>query len=562
MKKRIQPSVTGSGRSASTLLLLLFSFCFCHLTEPIANASTNLPENAVFAFSVIGNSQTAAVPFTVTISARDASNAIVSSFTGMVHLRGTNETGAVSVSPTNSGVFVAGQWSGSLTIRKAVNSMWLVADDGFGHAGTSSPFDVHLGPFHHFGWTIPPSPEAKDLPFPVTVAAQDAGDNTVTDFVGSVNFTATGSGSIVSIDDFESGWPHAPWLFVSGNPTGHVSTNAAHDAVYGLIDPEWVYRTDVQRGSVGNQLWWWVRTPGNSGDGAGRAYLGFAATSTGCWSFIASPNTGEIVLQQNTNYQFNTAATTNQVWETSTWYKTLVEFTSSNSVKCTLYDSDGLTVLNSLCYTNSSPLAGGIAIRSFNNWALDSLAMGQRTAFPMTPTSSGQFVGGVWTGSIAILDFGTNVELQASDGAGRFGASQQFHVVDLDTFHWQHWQLNFFGCLYCPEAQSNADPDGDGYINFAEYLLTGTDPTDSASAFQILEIAPMDEDMLITWDAVGGKQYIVQTATNLAGGLSNSFNDLGPVIVAPGTNEYPLSVLHLGGATNGPSRFYRVRLVP
>jgi titin len=110
-------------------------------------------------------------------------------------------------------------------------------------------------------------------------------------------------------------------------------------------------------------------------------------------------------------------------------------------------------------------------------------------------------------------------------------------------------------------AVADADSDGDGMSNLQEFQA-GTDPTNSASAFRILEVAPADEDMLITWEAVGGKWYIVQTATNLTGGLSNSFYDLNPVILAPGANEYPLSVIHMGAATNAPARFYRVRLVP
>ncbi|HUJ10124.1 MAG TPA: hypothetical protein VL171_08870 [Verrucomicrobiae bacterium] len=108
---------------------------------------------------------------------------------------------------------------------------------------------------------------------------------------------------------------------------------------------------------------------------------------------------------------------------------------------------------------------------------------------------------------------------------------------------------------------ANGDPDGDGQSNLAEYQA-GTDPTNNASAFRILEVAPTDDDMLVTWDAVGGKWYVVQTATNLDLGLSNSFYDLDPVIIAPGTDEYPLSVIHLGAATNAPVRFYRIRLVP
>jgi alpha-tubulin suppressor-like RCC1 family protein len=126
------------------------------------------------------------------------------------------------------------------------------------------------------------------------------------------------------------------------------------------------------------------------------------------------------------------------------------------------------------------------------------------------------------------------------------------------------WMQQYFGHPYGQtndNSRAMDDADGDGMSNLAEFQA-GTDPTNSASAFRILEIAPLDEDMLITWAAVGGKWYIVQTATNLTGSLSNSFYDLNPVIIAPGTGEYALSVLHLGAATNAPVRLYRLRLVP
>jgi hypothetical protein len=106
----------------------------------------------------------------------------------------------------------------------------------------------------------------------------------------------------------------------------------------------------------------------------------------------------------------------------------------------------------------------------------------------------------------------------------------------------------------------NEDPDGDGFTNLQEYQA-GTDPTNSASAFRIIEIWPEDEDMFLTWTAVGGKRYVLQTTTGSGGGFSNNFVDLNPAIVVLGTGETEVSVLHLGAATNAPARFYRVRLL-
>jgi len=108
---------------------------------------------------------------------------------------------------------------------------------------------------------------------------------------------------------------------------------------------------------------------------------------------------------------------------------------------------------------------------------------------------------------------------------------------------------------------ANEDPDGDGFSNWQEYQAD-TDPTNSASAFRIVEIATDEDDMLITWTAVGGKGYALQTATGVAGSLSNDFVDLNPAILAPGTGETKVTVLYLGGATNASASFYRVRLLP
>jgi hypothetical protein len=126
------------------------------------------------------------------------------------------------------------------------------------------------------------------------------------------------------------------------------------------------------------------------------------------------------------------------------------------------------------------------------------------------------------------------------------------------------WTQKYFGgdgtttnnlsCATC-------DPDGDGMNNVVEFQ-TGTDPTNSMSALRILEIAMEADDMLLTWAAVGGKRYVVQTTTGYKGSYSKSFVDLDPSIVAPGTGETAVTVLHLGGATNSPTRYYRVRLVP
>lgn len=125
------------------------------------------------------------------------------------------------------------------------------------------------------------------------------------------------------------------------------------------------------------------------------------------------------------------------------------------------------------------------------------------------------------------------------------------------------WQLQYFGCTnlaICPQAAGNADPDGDGVSNTNEFL-SGTDPTNSASAFRIVSIVTMGSDLLIDWMTGAGKTNALQWTAGTGDGSyqTNAFTDLFIVTNTTGTAT---NYLDIGGATNFPARYYRVRLVP
>jgi hypothetical protein len=124
------------------------------------------------------------------------------------------------------------------------------------------------------------------------------------------------------------------------------------------------------------------------------------------------------------------------------------------------------------------------------------------------------------------------------------------------------WQLQYFGCTNCPQAVAAADPDGDGQNNLAEFLA-GTDPTNSASAFRILSITQEGTDIHVTWRAGGGRTNVMQaTAGDTDGRYTTNCIDLSGLIIIPGSGDTTTSYVDTGGATNAPSRYYRIRLVP
>jgi uncharacterized repeat protein (TIGR01451 family) len=129
----------------------------------------------------------------------------------------------------------------------------------------------------------------------------------------------------------------------------------------------------------------------------------------------------------------------------------------------------------------------------------------------------------------------------------------------------QSWRLRYFGTANNSGATADtADPDGDGQNNMAEFLA-GTDPTNSASFLHIISVAAQGPDMLITWATVGGLTNIVQVKTGEADG-SYSTNDFADILdsqtIVTGSGDTTTNYTDTGGATNTPSRYYRVRLVP
>jgi T5SS/PEP-CTERM-associated repeat protein len=97
-----------------------------------------------------------------------------------------------------------------------------------------------------------------------------------------------------------------------------------------------------------------------------------------------------------------------------------------------------------------------------------------------------------------------------------------------------------------------ADRDGDGMSNLQEYLA-GTDPTNSASAFRITEIAPESNDLRVSWATAGGRTNVLQARSSSLG----VFYNISTNIVLPGVGDVVTNWLDTGATTNAATRFYR-----
>ena len=131
----------------------------------------------------------------------------------------------------------------------------------------------------------------------------------------------------------------------------------------------------------------------------------------------------------------------------------------------------------------------------------------------------------------------------------------------LDPF--AQWQFQYFGSTNCALCGSVADVDGDGISNTNEFLA-GTNPTNSASALQIISTVRNGNSLVVTWGTAGGKTNIVQaSAGRVDGSYTNDFVDIvASWTVVSGSGDTTTNYVDGGALTNAPARYYRVRLVP
>jgi hypothetical protein len=82
-------------------------------------------------------------------------------------------------------------------------------------------------------------------------------------------------------------------------------------------------------------------------------------------------------------------------------------------------------------------------------------------------------------------------------------------------------------------------------------------PPPPAGVFSVTNVTVQGNNVSVSWNTIGGETNVVQAAK----GTPTNFADISPAIVAGGGDLTNASYVDVGGATNPPGRFYRVRLV-
>jgi hypothetical protein len=147
------------------------------------------------------------------------------------------------------------------------------------------------------------------------------------------------------------------------------------------------------------------------------------------------------------------------------------------------------------------------------DWAVDMRYVVGEVFMPvaLTPTNSGNFTGGRWSGQVAVRGAGTDLALRALDAGGRSGASALFDVfaaVDADgDGMWDGWEARYH---LQPNDASDAelDGDGDGHSSLQEFLA-GTDPGRASSVTRISSVG-ITNGVRITVEGARGRSFVLE----------------------------------------------------
>ena len=389
--------------------------------------NTTVLDNDVhhYSFSTIASPQTRGVPFSVTITALDVNGVTIASYAGTPALTGAGAGGAVTVTPTSTTAFTAGVWTGNVTVGTFDSNVILTVSDGAGHTGTSNAFNVTTGALHHFAWNSQAA-RAVNAPVSATITAQDAGNNPVTTFSGTANlsgFSPIPVASSIVITEVNPNTPDEIEFMNVG--TGSVDISG------------WtIYIYDYDTGGTAPKTF---TIPANTVCASGQIFrLQEFGTAPGAfplfyyganinWTSSSGTITGVLVRNAaNAMVDFvcasglaSSAVTSPATIPTTQWSGAQIPAPSNLTYGFQrLGSSDGNTATD---WTTATPSIGTI------NTGL-TLPFAGSAATTISPTVTGAFSSGVWSGTLSVLQPAQQMKLHADDGASHMGDSNAFDV--------------------------------------------------------------------------------------------------------------------------------------
>jgi len=319
---------------------------------------------------------------------------------------GATDTVTVSIG-TAANSLAAGAYSDTITFSDLTHSTQQTR-----HA------TLTVRPISAFVWNAIASPQTSNVAFPVTLRAVDSGGNTVHGFTGTANLSAA-SGAPVAIGNGAVNWNFPFYTYYHDSRT-QVIYLASEIGSAGRINSLQLDVTGLPGQTLTN---WTIRMKHTSL----AAYAALEWETTG-WTVVYQADqtissTGWVRFDFSTPFDYNG------------FDNLMIDFSVNNSSWTSSGGCQATTegVIRSVVgYSDSNdgdPLTwSGSAANLLSAYQIPNVILGMGQAHPLTPTTTGSFTSGVWSGQVTVGEFAPGVHLLADDGSGHTGASGVFDV--------------------------------------------------------------------------------------------------------------------------------------
>lgn len=362
-------------------------------------------------------------PFDVTFTARDVNNATITSYGGSPVLTANDGATALAITPTSVTGFLTGAKTQSVSIGTyATNAVITITDTSTGATGSSNVFAVTHSTLNRFAFNTVASQQIQGVPFSTTITAQDSVGNTVPTFTSTATLSipsmvSVGNAGLTSSLPLNSAWQDqrtqiiytAAELGVARSITS-LSLNAASLSSQVLngftIRMKHTSKTDFTSGGATWESTGWTT-----------CYQTTQASPPGGWSAFnfTTPFAYDGVQNVMIDISFNnsSSSTFTTVWSTA------------SATNQSMYAWNNSTNGDPLTWSNTTPTPTATTTRP-------DIRLGYAGTISPSPTTTGVFTAGVWTGPVIVPSSASNIQLQATNGTVT-GLSNRFNVEPAPT---------------------------------------------------------------------------------------------------------------------------------
>ncbi len=436
-----------------------------------------------------GNIGTTNANFTVTL-ARVSGRAVTVNFTTA---DGSASAGSDYAGTNGVLTFNPGETNKSITVRVfgdtliESNETFVVnlsnvnnanLDDAQG-VGTIANDDGFSGQIDHFDWSAITSPQFVGQPFAVSITAKDSSGLTLTAFTGPVNLSGSTGGGVITNR-------------ILGDVVDNNSFNGSYTVGYSFTPSTNITVTHL-RHYAGTKVSIWTDT--------GTLVVSQPVTSTPrVWT--ETPLITPVVLQAGVRYRIGAFS-----GGLGNYYRFDLPTTFPNGTIHSSYSVSG----DNFPANTDSPLWYFVDVK---------YSIGVSVPVPISPTTSGTFVNGTWSGQLTVQTASSNLVLRADDGDGHTGKANAITVVLQNDL-----SVTAIGTPAIADVRSNLT-----------YFITVTNTGPStATGVLLTNLLPVEVNLLSVTPSQGsstttGRTIICNLGTVAGGGAATLTIVVKPVV--------------------------------